>query len=100
MADDVFYRGELNVTPPLTKRDAKVLGAVMNLQRTAQTKAVFKAIEGSPDPDLPYYGGLLEVSEDRSRLIPEEGESRHGLRLWLSHLLKHFFRTTGILVEW
>jgi hypothetical protein len=52
-------------------------------------------IAASEEPDLPYSCGLFEVSEDRSRLVPEEGESRHGLAIWVALLVKHFLEPSG-----
>jgi hypothetical protein len=67
---DVYYKGEIAVTPALTESDAAVLRAVTNLERTDETKAFFAAVAASPEPDLPYHAGLLEISEDRSSLFP------------------------------
>jgi hypothetical protein len=98
MADDVYYRGELSVTPPLSESDAKILVAFLDLERTTETQAIFDAIAGSDQPDLPYYGGLLRVSDDRCLIDAGEEESRHGVGLWLRIALKHFFQLRGYSV--
>jgi hypothetical protein len=87
---DVYYKGEIAVTPALTESDAAVLRAVTNLERTDETKAFFAAVAASPEPDLPYHAGLLEISEDREFIVPEEDESRHGFRLWLKLVIEHY----------
>lgn len=78
MGYDVYYSGEVKVTPPLTEVHTALLQALVNFEQTETTKAIFAAIAASPEPDLPGHGGVLEVSEDREYLLPEEGESRHG----------------------
>jgi hypothetical protein len=91
----VYYNGEVNVTPPLTEEHAAVLRALVNLERTDETQAVFAAIAASPESDLPGHAGLLEVADDRGCIRPEEGESRHGFRMWLKLLLEHFLAPQG-----
>ncbi len=66
MGYPVYYEGEVRIAPPLTEDDARVLLAVANLEQIEGSRAVFAAIEASPEPDLPYHAGLLEISEDRS----------------------------------
>ncbi len=95
MGYSVYYTGEVNVIPALTEDDAAVLRAVANLEQTEATRAIFAAIAASPEPDLPGHAGLLEVSEDRECILPEEGESRHGFRMWLRLLLEHFLVPRG-----
>jgi hypothetical protein len=90
MGYPVYYDGEVHVTPPLTEEDATVLLAVANLEQTNESRAIFASIKASPEPDLPYHSGLLEVSEDRTCIHPESEESRHGLRMWLALLIEHF----------
>jgi hypothetical protein len=95
MAYPVYYDGEIRVTPSLTESDAELFAAVVNLQRNSMTQPVFASIEGSPEPDLPYHGGLLEVTDDRSVITPEQDESRPGVGMWLTLLIKHFFQPRG-----
>jgi len=100
----VYYSGEVEVTPSLTEDDARIIHAFVNLEPTDETKPLFAAIAGSPEPDLPGYGSLLTVSEERDAILPEEGESRHGLRMWLKLLIEHFLGPRGYVlngeVEW
>lgn len=95
MGYHVYYRGEIEVNPPLSEEHAHIVLAVVNMENTEDTKTIFEAIKASADPDLPGYGGQLEISDDRSQLIPEEDESHHGIRCWLMHLLEHFFIPKG-----
>ena len=99
MGYDVYYKGEIAVTPGLTESDAAVLRAVTNLERTDDTKAFFSAVAASPEPDLPYHAGLLEISEDREFIVPEEDESRHGFRLWLKLVIEHYLAPRGYVLE-
>jgi hypothetical protein len=99
MGYDVYYNGEVSVTPPLTEGDAAVLRAATNLERTDETRALFAAIAASPEPDLPYHAGLLEVSEDREFILPEQDESRHGFRMWLRLLIEHYLAPRGYVLE-
>jgi hypothetical protein len=95
MPTDVYYRGEIRVSPPLSEDDAKVFAAVVNLRCNPISQSVFAAIEASPNSELPYYGGQLEVSEDGDLITPEEGESRDGAGMWLKLLIEHFFQPRG-----
>ena len=96
---DVYYKGEIAVTPALTESDAAVLRAVTNLERTDDTKVFFAAVAASPEPDLPYHAGLLEISEDREFIVPEEDESRHGFRLWLKLVIEHYLAPRGYVLN-
>lgn len=99
MGYHVYYRGEIEVNPPLSEEHARIVLAVVNMEETEKTKSVFEAIKTDSEPDLPAYGSQLEVSENRSLLVPEEGESRHGIWTWLRHLLKYFFIPHGYQLE-
>ena len=99
MSQDVYYNGEISVTPALTESDAAVLLAATNLEQTEETREFFAAIAASPEPDLPYQGGLLEISEDRQFIVPEQDESRHGFRLWLKLVIEHYLVPRGYVLE-
>ncbi len=99
MGYPVYYNGELQVSPPLTEEDATVLLAVANLKQTEEARAVLAAIKAGPEPDLPYHTGLLEVSDDRACIVPEDDESRHGLRMWLLVLIEHFLGPRGYVLN-
>jgi hypothetical protein len=99
MGYHAYYSGEVSVTPPLSEDDAAVVRAFVNLEQTELTQSLFAAIAASEEPDLPWYGSLLDVSEDRASLVPEEGESNHGVRLWLRLLVEHFLAPKGYVVN-
>ncbi len=99
MGYDVYYNGEVAVTPALTDTDAAVLRAAVNREDTEETRAIFAAIAASPEPDLPGYTGLLDVSEDRGRILPEDDESRHGFRRWLKLLIDHYLARRGYVLN-
>lgn len=99
MGYPVYFEGTIDVSPPLTEEHASLVETIVNLERTELTNPVLDAIKASPAPDLPYHGGQLYVSEDRTTLCPEEGESRHGLRLWLDQLLTHVFIPNGYVLN-
>ena len=99
MGYDVYYSGEVRVTPPLTNEHAALLQDLVNFRDTDATEAIFAAIAASPEPDLPGNGGLLEVSEYREYLIPETHESRHGIRLWLRLLGQYVFEPLKYTLE-
>ncbi|WP_263359522.1 hypothetical protein [Acidicapsa ligni] len=96
---DVYYNGEIAVTPALTESDAAVLRAATHLERTDATKEFFAAVAASPEPDLPYHAGLLEISEDREFIYPEEDESRHGFRVWLRLVIEHYLAPRGYVLN-
>jgi hypothetical protein len=99
MGYPVYYGGEVHITPPLGEEDATVLLAVANLEETEESRALFAAIKSGPEPDLPHYAGLLEVSEDRTCIVPEGEESRHGLRMWLRLLIEHMLGPRGYVLS-
>src|ERR1700678_945306 len=99
MSQDVYYKGEISVTPALTESDAAVLLAATNLEQTEETREFFAAVAASPEPDLPYHAGLLEISEDREFIVPEEDESRHGFRLWLKLVIEHYLAPRGYVLN-
>jgi hypothetical protein len=99
MGYDVYYNGEVDVAPPLTENDAVIMRAFVNREQIEETRTILAAIAASAEPDLPGHEGLLEVSEDRSCILPEEGESRHGVRMWLRLLLEHFLVPRGYVLN-
>ncbi len=99
MGYPVYYDGEIEITPPLTEEHAAIVRDFAQGERTGLTEPIFAAIVASNEPGLPYSCGLYEVSEDRSLLVPEEGESRHGLATWLTLLTEHFLRPSGYLLD-
>jgi hypothetical protein len=95
MGYSVYYRGEIEIAPPLTEEHAETVLAFSNHQRTVKTAPIFAAIAASAEADLPGHAGLLELSEERDLIVPDEFESRHGLRLWLVLLIEHFLAPLG-----
>lgn len=99
MGYGVYYDGEVTITPALTESDAAVLRAAMKREETQETRALFASIAASPEPDLPYHADLLEISEDRDCLIPEEDESRYGVRMWLKLVVEHYLAPRGYVLN-
>ncbi len=99
MGYDVYYNGEITVTPALTESDASVLRAAANREDTEESRALFAAIAASPESDLPHHAGLLAVSEDREFILPEQDESRHGFRMWLRLLIEHYLAPRGYVLH-
>jgi hypothetical protein len=91
----VYYTGALEIQPPLTEAHAMLVEALVDMQDNEETQSVLDAIRASDDPDLPYYGGQLYVSADRSKIEARDGEQSPGLRLWLVHLVRHVFIPHG-----
>ena len=99
MGYPVYYDGEIEIAPALTEEHAAIVRDFAKGDRTDLTEPIFAAIAASDAPDLPYSSGLYEVAEDRSGLIPEQDESRHGLATWLRLLAKHFLAPSGYLMN-
>src|SRR5258705_1148551 len=91
MGYPVYYSGAIEVQPPLSDAHAQLIEAFVNLEDSEDLRPTLEAIKSSEQPDLPYHGGQMYISEDRSKIEACQGEQRHGLRLWLVHLVKHFF---------
>ena len=99
MGYGVYYAGEVTITPALTESDAAVLRAALKREETEETQELFAAIAASPEPDLPHHADLLEISENRDFLTPEEDESRYGVRLWLRLLTEHYLAPRGYVLN-
>jgi hypothetical protein len=99
MGYSVYYRGEIEVAPPLTEEHAETLLAFSNHERTEKTAPIFAVVAASAEPDLPGYSGLFELSDERDLIVPDEFESRHGLRLWLALLIEHFLAPLGYVLN-
>jgi hypothetical protein len=91
----VYYSGAIEVQPPLSDAHAKLVEAFVYLEDSEDLRPTPEAIKLSEEPDLPYHGGQMYISEDRSKIEACQGEQRHGLRLWVVHLVKHFFIPQG-----
>ena len=99
MGYSVYYSGEIEIAPPLTEEHAETVLAFSNHQRTEKTAPIFAAVAASAEPDLPGYSGLFELSDERDLILPDELESRHGLRLWLVLLIEHFLAPLGYVLN-
>lgn len=95
MGYDVYYSGEIQISPPLSKEHADFVLSFSKGERTELTEVIYKSIAESAKPDLPAYADLFELSEDRSLILPDESESRHGLRLWLVLIIEHILEPLG-----
>jgi len=91
MGYPVYYSGAIEVQPPLSDAHAQLIEAFVNLEDSEDLRPTLEAIKSSEEPDLPYHSGQTYISEDSSKIEACQGEQRHGLRLWLVHLVKHFF---------
>ena len=99
MGYSVYYCGEIDVTPSLTEEDAATFLEIVNNQRNDNTKEFFDRVAASPERDIPYSVGLLELSEDRSQILPEADESRSGAGTWLQLTVEHFLAPKGYSVD-
>lgn len=95
----VYYRGEISITPPLSEEHAASVLAFSRKQHNECTEPIFARIAASEEPDLPGYSDLFDISEDRSMILPYEGESDHGLRRWLVLLAQHFLGPLGYVLN-
>ena len=95
MGYKVYYRGEIQVSPPLTREHAALVLAFSSGERTQLTEAIYKSVAASSNPDLPGHADLFELSEDRSVILPDENESRHGFQLWLVLAIEHILEPLG-----
>jgi hypothetical protein len=99
MPYSVYYRGEITMSPPLTEDHAAVVLAFARKECNQLTKPIFARIAASPEPDLPAHWDLFDISEDRTTILPDEEESRHGLRLCLMLLVEHYLAPLGYLLN-
>jgi hypothetical protein len=95
----VYYRGEIAIAPPLTEGHRAVALALSKRELNDQTQPIFDAIAASPEPDLPWHTDLFTIAEDGASILPDEDESRYGLRLWLELLVEHFFKPAGYVLN-
>ena len=99
MGYSVYYCGDVSVEPPLTEEDAATFLEIVNDKRTDRTKDFFDRIAASPEAQIPYSVGLLELSEDGSQILPETDESRAGAGTWLQLVVEHFLVPKGYSVD-
>jgi hypothetical protein len=99
MGYSVYYRGEIEIVPPLTEEHAEIVLDFSKYERNEKTAPIFEAVVASAEPDLPAHAGLFELSESRDLIVPDECESRHGLRLWLVLLIEHFLAPLGYVLN-
>ncbi|HUZ97530.1 MAG TPA: hypothetical protein VMU57_21710 [Edaphobacter sp.] len=99
MGYSVYYRGKIEIVPPLTEEHAEIVLAFSKYERAEKTASIFEAVAASAEPDLPGHAGLFELSEGRDLIVPDESESRHGLRLWLVLLIEHFLGPLGYVLN-
>ena len=95
MGYPVSYSGAIEVQPPLSDAHAKLVEVCVDLEGSEDLRPTLEAIKSSKEPDLSYHSGQTYISEDRFKIEACQGEQRHGLRLWLVHLVKHFFIPQG-----
>lgn len=79
MGYPVYYRGAIEVQPPLSDAHAKLVEAFVNLEDSEDLRPTLEAIKSSEEPDLPCHGGQVYISEDRSKVEACQREQRHGL---------------------
>jgi hypothetical protein len=99
MPYSVYYRGEITISPPLSEEHAAVVLAFSKKEHNELIEPIFARIAASEEPDLPGYSDLFDISDDRSTILPYEGESDHGLRLWLVLLAEHFLGPLGYVLN-
>jgi hypothetical protein len=83
MSYSIYYRGEMQINPPLSEERASAVLAFSKGEDTPLTEPIFARVAASEEPDLPGYADLFALSENRSTILPDEDESNRGLRLWL-----------------
>jgi hypothetical protein len=99
MSYPVYYRGEIHISPPLSEEHAAAVLAFSRKERNELTEPIFASVAASEEPDLPGYADLFDILEDRSTILPYEGEKEHGLRLWLLLLAQHFLGPLGYVLN-
>ncbi len=95
----VYYRGEITIIPPLTEEHAAAVLGSSRREHNELTEPIFANIAASDEADLPWATELFDIAENRSTILPEEGESRHGLRLWLVLLVEHYLAPLGYVLN-
>jgi hypothetical protein len=99
MPYSVYYRGEIQIHPPLSEEHTAAVLAFSKKERNVLTEPIFARVAASEEPDLPGYADLFDISEDRSAILPYDGENEHGLRLWLLLLAEHFLGPLGYVLN-
>lgn len=99
MSYPVYHDGEITIQPRLTKEHAAVVLAFSRREYNLFTEPIFARVETSAAPYLPWSTGLFNLSEDRSRILPEEDESGHDLRVWIALLIEHYLSPLGYVLN-
>ena len=100
MGYDVYYSGEIEITPALTKKDRAFLHSMIDCNPgrkiTGKALAMLNAIEN----DFSLWSSFpMAISEDGERLEALDEEEREGLSGWLAGFIKYFFQPRGYSLE-
>ena len=100
MGYDVYYSGEIEITPALRAKDRAVLQAMIGSmpmrEVSPEADAILEEIENEFSP---YYAFPMALCKNDDTLEALDGEERAGMCDWLRGFIKYFFQPRGYSLE-
>ena len=100
MGYNVYYSGDIEITPALTKKDRtffqSMIGSDPGRKTTRKAVAILETIE---EEYSPCFSFPMSLSEDGAKLEALDEEEREGLSVWLAGFIKYFFQPRGYSLE-
>lgn len=100
MGYDVYYSGEIKITPALKAEDRAVLQAMIdrtpNREMAPEAASIVEEIENEFSP---YYAFPMDLCDDNETLEALDEEEREGMCDWLRGFIKYFFQPRGYSLE-
>lgn len=103
MGYDVYYRGEIVISPPLNTTDHELLISLINsatLDIHSDIEEVNDILQKIRGEFAPCYSFQMNMAEDKDALVAlDNGEENEGLDDWLSGFIKYFFQPRGYSLD-
>ncbi len=102
MGYDVYYSGEIEITPALTTEDRILLQKIVDAAErynAADGEEAVAILNKIQDEFCPCYSFPMLLCEDKDELETLDEEEREGLSRWLAGFIKYFFQPRGYSLE-
>lgn len=100
MGYDVYYSGEIKITPALKAEDRAILQTMIdrtpNREMAPEAARIVEEIENEVSP---YYAFPMDLCDDNETLEALDEEEREGMCDWLRGFIKYFFQPSGYLLD-
>jgi len=100
MGYPVRYSGAIEVQPRLSDAHAKLVEAFVSLEDSEDLRPTLEAIKSSKEPDLPYHGSQMYISEDRSKIEAFPGKATSRTQTLARPSGEAFLHPRGLHPQW